>query len=191
MLSRLARRFRAAEEELRGRMTALRRKPPRARPAAVSPTAQQSIGPLAAWERELLELALLVPDEMPRIIETVRVERLASLAARQVYVACCELWRRGMPPTLDRLLNEFEQPAIQNLLVELDEQGQVRGAGDATARLDQLLETLRNREEQRRHREQVAALDERRLDEQEQMKSLLAMIDEKRNRQGISKPTDG
>ncbi|MEX2188996.1 MAG: CHC2 zinc finger domain-containing protein [Pirellulales bacterium] len=192
VLSRLAREFRVHEEELRVRIKTIRGRSRRNVSKRIDRKVHEApLEPLAAWERELLELALLVPDEMPRIIETVRVERLASLSARQVYVACCELWRRGVPPTLDRLLNEFEQPAIHNLLVELDEQGHARGAGDASSRLDQLLQTLCNREEQRRHREQVAALDERRLDEQEEMKSLLQMIEQKRNRQGISKPTDG
>jgi hypothetical protein len=134
---------------------------------------------------------MLVPDAMPRIVETVRVERLSSQSVRQVFVACCELSRRGSLPTLDRLLNEFEQPAIHSLLVELDDRGHARGSSDATTRLERLLETLRNREENRRHREQVAALDERRLDEQDEMKSVLQMIEQKRNRQGISKPTDG
>lgn len=191
LLTRLARRFRLSEEELRGRLSALRRRPQRAPRASDVPSVQAKLEPLAPWERELLELVLLVPDAMPRVMDAVRVERMSSLAARQVYVACCELWRRGIPPALDRLLNEFEQPAIHNLLVELDEHGHARGVADATTRLDRLLETLRIREEQRRHREQVAALEEKRLDEREEMKSVLQMIEQKRNRQGISKPTDG
>lgn len=191
LLTRLARRFRLSEEELRGRLSALRRRPQRAPRASDVPSVQAKLEPLAPWERELLELVLLVPDAMPRVMDAVRVERMSSLAARQVYVACCELWRRGIPPALDRLLNEFEQPAIHNLLVELAEHGHARGVADATTRLDRLLETLRIREEQRRHREQVAALEEKRLDEREEMKSVLQMIEQKRNRQGISKPTDG
>lgn len=192
LLTRLARRFRLSEEELRGRLSSLRRKPqrtPRANDnAAVVKTGAE---PIAAWERELLELLLLAPDAMPRIMETIRVERLSSLAARQIYVACCELMRRGSLPSLDRLLNEFEQPSIHNLLVELDEHGRTRGVADATVRLDRLLENLRAREEQRQHREQLAVLEEQRLDEPEQIKMLLQMIEQKRNRQGISKPTDG
>jgi DNA primase len=192
LLTRLARRFRVTEEELRGRLSALRRRPQRAARTNDSTAAPQvKHETLAAWERELLELVLLVPDAMPRILDAVRVERLSSIAARQVFVACAELWRAGTLPAIDRLLNEFEQPAIHNLLVELDEQGQARGGADASTRLERLLETLRNREEQRQHREQVAALEEKRLDEQEEIKSVLQMIEQKRNRQGISKPTDG
>jgi DNA primase len=193
LLSRLARRFRVSEEELRLRIATLRRKPQRAASAAASQAITTPAPPaaLAAWERELLELFLICPGAVEQAASVVRVEQLGALAARQIFVVCRELAERGRTPTLDRLLNEFEDPAMQSLLVELDERGRERGLNSAEIRLVRLLENIHNQEEQRHHREQLAAIDERRIDEQEQMQVLLRMMEQKRNRQGISKPTDG
>jgi hypothetical protein len=73
----------------------------------------------------------------------------------------------------------------------LDEQGHAKRALDAAARLHELLEAFRHRDEDRQSRDQARAVEEKRLPADEELAVLQQMIDQKRNRQGISAPTDG
>ena len=54
-------------------------------------------------------------------------------------------------PDFDRLMLEFDDPVIKNLLVELDEQEQAKGSrlGEPPALLDELIKTLYQKEAQR------------------------------------------
>ena len=96
-------------------------------------------------------------------------------------------------PAFDRLMLEFDEPAMKSLLVELDESGQAKGrpAADPAALLDELMKTMNRKEAERQRPAQIVALREGGLDAQQQAAMLEDILRQERDRQGISKPTDG
>jgi DNA primase len=194
MMGRLARMFGIDEAVLRGRLTELRDKQRPARAAAVAGAgAAAALAPveLNPWDRELLEILLLEPEAVAAVAEVVRPEQLGSEASRRIFATCCRLAAAGTTPDFHKLLLEFDEPQYKNLLVELDEQGHAKRSLDAANRLHELLEAFRHRDEDRQSRDQARAVEEKRLPVDEELAVLQQMIDQKRNRQGISAPTDG
>ena len=136
IVQRLAAKFRVDEQELRRRLTALRRRPQsrdrRSRMAvSCTPTADDSgakpQAAIDAWQRELLELLIAHPECIESVRSRIAAEQLAAEPCRRIYETCCRLADEGVVPTFDRLMLEFDQPAIKSLLVELDESGQAKG----------------------------------------------------------------
>ncbi|HEX3997651.1 MAG TPA: DNA primase [Pirellulales bacterium] len=204
MMARLARMFGIDEAVLRGRLSELREKQRSAKntvsaagssggtlqgdSSANAPVAFAALNP---WDRELLEILLLEPEAVAAVAEVIRPEQLMSEASRRIYLACCRLAAAGATPDFQRLLLEFDDPRYKNLLVELDEQGHAKRSLDAAARLRELLDAFRCRDEDRRTRDQARAVEEKRLAADEELDVLQQLIEQKRNRQGISAPTDG
>ena len=122
---------------------------------------------------------MLVPDE------------IRSPPCREILATCHKLWSAGLTPSFERLMLEFEDPSIQSLLVEFDELGQAKGSADPELELRTLLDGLLRKREDRQRKQQTALLRDRRLEEDEEQRILEQMIAQKRNRQGISVPTDG
>jgi DNA primase len=137
MLSRIARKFHLAEEQLRTRLSALRRDAGR-RGKSSRAVEQQSSSveissdnscsaalPLCrsvtAWERDLLELVLADPTMLPRIALEIEPADFSSEIARRIYDACQRQHDDGGPFDFGRLLTDFDEPEVKNLLVELDE----------------------------------------------------------------------
>ncbi len=196
MLARLARMFDVDEVALRGRVSELRAKQKPGKPAAANQetpkSSPASAEPLNSWDRELLEVLLIEPESVMAVAEVIRPEQLGSDVARRIFNGCCRVAQAGITPDFHRLLLEFEDAQIKNLLVELDEQGRAKlGGGDAAARLRELLDGFRRREEDRQSRTRTRALEERRLGADEELALLQKSIDQKRSRQGISGPMDG
>ncbi len=125
VLARLSRQYGVVEEELRMRLRDLRR---RAKPGTVeSENAEAAaIESLTSWERELLEIVLLEPEAVPAAAEVAPPDEMESPIASRIFTRCCELSRDGITPDFDRLLLEFDEPAIKNLLVDLDELGRAK-----------------------------------------------------------------
>jgi DNA primase len=191
LLSRLAKRFHLPEEDLRGRMAEIKRRArTKSSQRTETSTAAQQPG-IPAIERELLELILLEPAVFGEIASVVEPGQITSASVRQIFDVCRRLSANNIETQFDRLITEIDDPAIKNLLVEIDEQAHARAARGAVPRREDLLEQLQWRERQREHREQVAVLADRRLDEKEELALIERMMHERRIRQGISKPTDG
>ena len=102
---------------------------------------------------------------------------------------------RTSSPTFDRLMLEFDDPAMKSLLVELDEQGQCQGQA-AWAIPPALLEELIEDSRQKEARKAAPRAERRRCAKDgwttSQADDLLKQIvQQERSRQGISEPTDG
>jgi hypothetical protein len=99
----------------------------------------------------------------------------------------------GVTPSFDRLMLEFDEPEVKSLLVDLDESRQSKGrsAADAETLLNELLKTQTRKEVEKQRPQQIVALREGGLDADQQAELLEAILRQERNRQGISKPTDG
>jgi hypothetical protein len=136
MLSRIARRFHLPEEQLRNRLSALRReartgqRASRSVPTATSgpstnhPAAPTQLPPLEllACDALLLELLLAHPEYFARIHAAIDAEQIESELARQVYNTWVRLAANDVGPDLPRLLLEFDDPSMKSLLVSIDEE---------------------------------------------------------------------
>jgi len=209
VLSRLARQFSVAEEELRMRLRDLRRR------AASSPIAQSeqttdlesanaavaaAAVSLQMWERELLEIILLEPESVPAAAEVVSAEQMESPAAKIIFTRCCLLSQAGVTPDFDRLLLEFDEQEIKSLLVDLDEQGRaktyddngnMKPSAEPATRLRDLLATLRRSQQDRTLDNHARRLRDKNLGAEEELALLKQMIEQERTRQGISSPMEG
>lgn len=195
-LSRLAADFRVPEEELRQRVSELRargKRPPVSRHDEhdAPPAASLRAGELDPAERELLEILLVHPASVAVLAEHLDLAWLAAPISRRVIERCLDGHLSGVTIDFARLLLEFDDREVKNLLVELDESGRRKGAVEFDTRLRDVLDTFQRREQDRLARTQTAALKEGRLAEEEEL-ALLARIEQQvKTRQGISAPTEG
>jgi DNA primase len=184
MLGRIARRFHLPEEQLRSRLGALRRDARSRQTTKVSgvrfqvsgasgslpdprnpiedsprrtPDTCARLADLPAWDRDLLELLILEPHFINRIAEVVEPTALASPAARLIYETCCRLVGSGKPCEFNRLMIEFDDPGLKNLLVSLDESCAIKESADRERWLADLLETHRRRQDESQRRLALAA----------------------------------
>ncbi|OHB71444.1 MAG: DNA primase [Planctomycetes bacterium RBG_13_63_9] len=200
ILQRLAARFRVGEKEVRHRLTALRRRAarrvPPAGPAEV-PHARETLHPgepLDPTQHELLELLIAHPPCLPAVRAGLEPEQVAPGQFRQIYETCCRLSDEGLAPDFDRLMLEFDEPAIKSLLVELDEAARAKKAArdtDPETLIRELMRTVEQQEADRQRPGQIVALREAGLDDSQKAELLEKILEQARNRQGISKPTDG
>jgi len=190
-LQRLAFDFRVPEEQVRARLTEIRRKPNASRyqQAPAAPASKPvSIDP---FERELLEIVLGQPSLVPQVLQAATPERLTTPTARDIFAICRELSAAGIQVDFDRLLLEIDDPQVKNLLIVLDEHGQQKGASELEARLQDVLAGFDRRSAEQFRRTHTAALKERRLAEEDELAILKQLEQQERKRQGISAPTDG
>jgi DNA primase len=201
ILQRLAARFRVSEREVRERLTALRRhaasRPSMSRQADADASVGEPQRHLSAdldiWQRAFLELLVAVPECLPALREAITPEHLTAEVCRQVFETCCRLSDEGAIPSFDRLMLEYDEPEIKSLLVGLDESWHAKGraASDAEALVEDLVRTWTRKEVEKQRPAQIVALREGGLDELQQAQLLEDILRQERNRQGISKPTDG
>ena len=159
IVQRLAAKFRVDEQDLRRRLAALRRRAAtRARDAASGRCArreradEQPPEPPEPWELAVLQLIVAHPESFRGDSRQFGAESIANHSCRRVYETCCRLSDEGIEPSFDRLMLEFDEPAIQSLLVGIDETAQATGqpAADPEALLNGLVETYQRKEIERR-----------------------------------------
>ena len=197
ILKRMAGQFRIDERQIRQRLGELRRQ---ARPAPTvrhsggnqpaQPMAPQRVDP---YEGELLQILLQHPELVARAEEAIAPEQLASATGRRIYETMCRLTAAGESPTFDRLMLEFEDPAVNNLLVELDERGRDKWkrVPDPENQMEVMIETFRKLDLDRRRPAQVDSLQPGQHDPAEELKLLLDVMEQVRARQGNSGPMEG
>ncbi len=200
-LQRIAALFRVSENEVRRRLTALRKRGAGSREQGVAglPAPGSPLPAPDPHERELLELLVVYPETWAAARAALLPAQLASSALRRIYETGCRLLEDGVLPGYQRLMLEFDDPAVKNLLVDLDEQGRAKGSRRPTPwvprepaeLLNDLLKSLERKEVERRRPGHLAALRERRLDDVQEIDLLRNILQQERSRQGISRPTDG
>ncbi len=191
LLTRLAHVARVEENTLRHRLRQLAQLAGRG--TSAPPSAPRRHGPrLELWQRELLEVMLLRPQEalehLSRIPQLLDEHPLAG----QIYRAFVALWEQGTEPTLERLLSWLEDQEAKNLLVALDESAQAKAeqAEDLGQWMHQVLQGAQARWQQRtlehQHR-QLCTTDE----EAHQRALFEQLLERQRRRQGIQSSTEG
>jgi len=200
ILQRLSASFRVPEQEVRTRLTALRRSgserpmpnrfSPEGGPAVVRRDLKAGIDPC---QRELLETLLQYPEGVAIVRAEIAPEQLASEACREIYRACCRLADAGQTPKFERLMLEFDDPVIQNLLVECDERGRAKGMTNPDLLLEHLIRSFRQREIERRTQADLSVLRNGRLNVDQELELLQKIVQTKQEhaRHGASEPTDG
>ncbi|HEX4129139.1 MAG TPA: DNA primase [Pirellulales bacterium] len=196
ILHRMARRSGLHEDRLRQRLTELRRQHAgrtaarRADPAAQAATLPAGPPRLALAEAWLLQILIERPDFLPEIRQNVQEEQFRCERRRAIYALACQLADRGTVPSFDQLMLAIDDPALQNVLVGLDEERQAIGRSDAAKELRDLLTVFRNESLSRAPQptEVLAAASASHADEAKQFGELVSRL---RSRHGISSPTDG
>ena len=113
-------------------------------------------------------------------------------SCRAIFEICCDLADEGIPPTFDRLMTEFDDPAMKNLLVEYDESGQSKGLRDLDYRnlLRDLIKNFQQKEIEKQRPANVVELREGNKDPQQDADELEQILSRERRRQGITKFTE-
>lgn len=204
MLVRLARQFHVDESSLRARLNALRDRrqgksnrggsqPPPAR-SADSGSETVSFAALSPSERELFQILLTHPELGELAAGIIEGEQLVSGTGHQ-------LWRLYQSGREERAAFQFgeimtlaEDPALKNTLVQLQDDAYAKAEvalEDAENRLHGLVRDFHFQRQRRAQRQTLAALQQREHNEKEELEVLQRIIQNERNRQGISAPTDG
>ncbi len=134
------------------------------------------------WELAALQLTIAHPESFEAIARQIGTGHFVNPVCRRIFETCCRLADHGVAPSFDRLMLEFDAPAIQSLLVGIDETAQATGqpSADPVALLNGLMETFQRKEIERQRPEQIGALREGGLDELQQAQMLEEIIRQKR-----------
>jgi DNA primase len=179
ILHRLSRRFGIGEQTLRQRLSELRR----ARKSSTRPVALAArIEPMPPLERALWECLMLEPERFGEALEQIDIGQLKNETSLIMFKRCQHLWQEGIAPSFDRLMLEYEEPQIKNLLVEFDEQSRSRQGIDAANCWREVLEGFHRQRWQQESQATRAAFDQRRLDEAEELNLFNQLVEKQRNR---------
>ena len=183
VLGRLARRFGLSRDVLRTRMLELRGNAA-ATTIAAGPDHVRPVR-LPAWDREVLEVLVGVPDSVGLIIREVTPADVETPACRAVIEAAGRLHASGRSVALADLLLELVDPVLQSLLVAVDESGAARGSLDPEERVGHFTEALRRRAAERQAHVAARALKTNRLDSRSEAEILERLLAERRAAQGM------
>jgi len=190
VLGRLSRRFGLGRDVLRRRLDELRqrsrisREPTSANEPAKAPR-------LPAWDREVLEVLVGVPEGAGIVVRDVRPADLESDAGRTVIEAARRLHDAGRVVGLSGLLLELNDPALQSILVAVDEANTSRGSRDGDGRLEAFVTALHRRAAGRGAHASARALKTSRLDTVAEAELLERLVAQRRAIQGIPSPKEG
>jgi DNA primase len=195
VLVRISRQFGVGEDSLRTRLKALRSASGGAvrgsRRAGGDQDRAKPPAAASAWDRELLEIILHLPESLHEILDHVGEEDVDSPTARQLFTLVLEQHHVGETTTFERLMTAVDDADAKNLLVDCDEQGMLKSGSDARQRLRDLLADLHRRRQDAGHQATVAQLKQNQLDPEQEDRALAALFDDLKRRQAVSPPTDG
>ncbi len=195
ILARLARQFRIDESQLRVRLNELRRrsKSRATRAPEDQPAPPLRLSNLNPKETELLEILILHPELTETADEGINPSWLTPVA-KVLFETFQRIHNSGEPASFERVMTQLEDARLKSLLVAIDERAQAKAEQvqeEAPSRLRGLIDTFLDQEAEVVRREKLASLEESNLNQQEELDILNQLIEQKRNRQGISEPTDG
>lgn len=201
MLVRLAHRFHVEEHTLRAHLDKLRdrrHRKTKSRSPSGEPGGQAdkpvSVAELSATEKELFQILLAHPEVGSSALNVVEREQLDSRAGHQLWQLYQNAGEQDIGFDFDRIMTLTEDPALKNTLVHLQDDACAKATvalEDAEGRLHGLVRNFHFQRERRASSQTLAALEQREYDEKEELEVLQRIIQNERNRQGISAPTDG
>ncbi|MFM7290365.1 MAG: toprim domain-containing protein, partial [Planctomycetia bacterium] len=197
VVGRLSRRFGLSRDVLRTRLLALRDNAGRRGPApagggdAAADTDPGIMRKLPAWDREVIEVLVGVPDGAGLIVREVQSAELETQEGRAVLEAARRLHAEGRQIALAGLLLEINDPSLQSLLVAVDETTATRTPLDPQERILHLQDALRRRSAQRQAHRSARALKTSRLDPGSEAALLEQLVMQRRAAQGMNDVDEG
>jgi DNA primase len=196
-LTRIARQYQLREDDLRARMSELRRS---AKPAATAQGGADDAPQARLREMidprnvELLEIMTLDGLLAAEAVAQIAAEHVAAGPARAIFNVYCRLAGSGEPLDFNRVLSELEDPRLKSLLVECDERAhdkEQHARVPAEQRLETLIEEFERGANERNQRAKLNALEQKKMDSNEENDFLRSFLAHEQQRHGISSPTDG
>jgi DNA primase len=202
VVGRLSRRFGLSREALRSRMLALRTTSGKRSGTAATGSDTNDDGDtmapspglmrrLPAWDREVIEVLVGVPDAAGLIVREVQSAELETQEGRAVLEAARRLHAEGREIALAGLLLEIHDPAVQSLLVAVDETSATRTPLDSQERVHHLEDALRRRSAQRQAHRSARTLKTSRLDPGSEAALLEQLVAQRRAVQGMTDVDEG
>jgi hypothetical protein len=197
ILGRLSRRFGITGSVLRGRLDELRAAGGRSLRGGSDDSVPGDGEPrhepirLPPWDREVLEVVVGVPGAVEVIVEELPGDDLDSPVGRALFDTVRRLHAEGRPVGVHDLIGAVDDPAVQSLLVEVDEAGSIGGRLDPALRLATLREAMRRRTAERRSSASERQLRTAGLRPEDQAGLLEQLVAQRRAAQGISDPREG
>jgi DNA primase len=191
LLVRLARQFHVDERTLRARLRELR-KP--TRHAAAKPVPLDTSPGLLPIEQELFEILLSHSELVDQALESIELIHLTSLRARELWELYVRAQSEGVACEPHNMLTMAENAELKSLLVHLHElacRKATLASIDAEHRLHGIVRDFDFQKERTAQRQALANMEKREYDDKEELAVLQKFIEQERNRQGISAPTDG
>jgi len=144
------------------------------------------------WKHlEVLELLVLQPDLVELVVERVPLEWFSDPTSREIYRLYCSCYEDGVTADFAQVSNRTDDPELQNILVSLDELAQEKSQRanlNVEERMTTVLDWFYHEEVKATQRQTRAQLEEHKLDEDQELAQLQALIHMERQRQGI-RPT--
>ncbi|MBA2113960.1 DNA primase [Bremerella alba] len=196
-LARIARQFHVAESELRTRLSSLRKvanskqRPPSHDEAPVITQETYRLGDLANWDKTLLKMMLALPETIEWCLDEIGPDELHSEGGRAIYKIFKIRSEAHQDCGFPGILDSVESESIRFLLIELDELASEQKFGDPSEELKMIIDAYRSDHEDRVSGRQQSSMLQREIPEEDELDVLKEIVEQKRNRQGISFPTDG
>jgi len=191
VIGRLVRRFGLSRDILRSRVTELRGRQSVHRKTTTTTTPPSIPAKLPAWDREVIEVLVCVPEGAGIIIRDVQASELQTGAGRDVLEAARRLHDAERPVDLSGLLMEIPDHQLQSMLVAVDEEAAQRGPVDSTERMAHFLDALRRRSAEREAHASERKIKTSELDDSSEEELLEQLVAQRRVAQGMTNPKEG
>ncbi|QDU76213.1 DNA primase [Bremerella volcania] len=200
-LARIARQFQVAESELRTRLSSLRKATKTNHHGSAAPVSHGQkvgvadriyrIGDLDNWDKTLLKMMLALPETIEWCLEEIGPDELRSETGRVIYRIFKTRSDAHQDCGFPGILDSVESESIRFLLIELDELATEHKFGDPSEELKMIINAYRGDHEDRISGNQQSSMIQKEIPEEDELDVLKEIVEQKRNRQGISFPTDG
>lgn len=196
ILVRLSRTFGLSQELLTGRLKALRdgqqkRAARRAPQVATAAPPKPQRRPLEGVDRELFELLIEDPHLAGQAVEAIDPSWLSSDTAREILAAYQRIEFEGGSFESENLLLAVDDPDLHSMIVRMESRVQDRTnwrselSVSTVERFSRILEAYRRTEWQRSTERQLAQIEAKSVDAQEELEFLQQLIATQRFRQGV------
>ena len=194
LLNRLSRQFGVEREQLKQRIVELRTKNRSAMPVTETVNSPLAIDytKLLRRECELVQLLLNAPEHLDTIVENIPPSLFVSGPLRRLYEIIDDCFQSGEEVSFDAMLLNIEDTEIKSLLIFLDEQWHEKlealkpQPGFSTAKLvEQTMTVFRRLESESDSRKAIGELQNKQLDEQEELTTLEELLNQSRQQHGL------
>ena len=192
LLTRLSRQFGVDREQLKQRLVQLAAK--NRNYEAQTPVIGTTIDfkSFLIREKELLQLLLHAPEHLDTIIENISPDQFVEGPLKQLYLFIDECFQGGDEVSFDSLMLNVEDSELKNVLVFLDEEWhQMQAVGfdkdfhSQEKIVAEVLEVFRGLELDSDRRQTLSDLQQKQLDEKEELTALEDLLNQARQRQGL------